>query len=349
MEKSIVKLIKAAVLHHGSTTDMHNVVYPRAWELELRLGIAGIRDGFEHPLERNETPLDRARSLSWLHLLAAVPILMAHVSADKDAMEWTAAVRTANIALALLEHGSRRWEALLEKHGLSLWDYELVVRMHQSMIIFLMPAKLPAVWTLFNPTFEANIERIYSVQPTNNWNLMFRASFRRDKRNMCQVLRKAVEVADESGDDNISICLRWLLCQNILQGDEGASFPLAEVLSMVRKARAAMDQAESWTNPKTLSFLPDIKWSCLGVAARYKAVIEEDPSFVHRMLKAYASLADLESEKRHIMCAFCDEMCYSLKRCAGCKSVGYCSKKCQVKDWKAGHKHECKQHSGPGD
>lgn len=29
------------------------------------------------------------------------------------------------------------------------------------------------------------------------------------------------------------------------------------------------------------------------------------------------------------------------KRCGGCKSVFYCGKKCQAKDWKAGHKQKC--------
>jgi len=30
------------------------------------------------------------------------------------------------------------------------------------------------------------------------------------------------------------------------------------------------------------------------------------------------------------------------KRCGGCKSVYYCGRKCQVQDWKAGHKQKCK-------
>lgn len=64
-------------------------------------------------MERNETPVERAKFLSWLHLLAAVPILMAH-AASKDL---TAAAQTAAIALALMEQKSRRWEALLESWG----------------------------------------------------------------------------------------------------------------------------------------------------------------------------------------------------------------------------------------
>ena len=32
----------------------------------------------------------------------------------------------------------------------------------------------------------------------------------------------------------------------------------------------------------------------------------------------------------------------ALLRCGGCKSIWYCSRKCQKKDWKAQHKAVCK-------
>ena len=32
-----------------------------------------------------------------------------------------------------------------------------------------------------------------------------------------------------------------------------------------------------------------------------------------------------------------------LKRCVQCKKVQYCSKECQGKAWKKGHKEECKK------
>jgi MYND finger len=31
----------------------------------------------------------------------------------------------------------------------------------------------------------------------------------------------------------------------------------------------------------------------------------------------------------------------TIKRCAKCKAVAYCGKKCQVKHWKMGHKIDC--------
>jgi len=39
-------------------------------------------------------------------------------------------------------------------------------------------------------------------------------------------------------------------------------------------------------------------------------------------------------------CDVCGEL-WSGKRCAGCQSAFYCSRKCQIKHWKKGHKHEC--------
>jgi len=32
----------------------------------------------------------------------------------------------------------------------------------------------------------------------------------------------------------------------------------------------------------------------------------------------------------------------TLRRCSACQRVSYCSKDCQTRDWKAGHKHACK-------
>lgn len=32
------------------------------------------------------------------------------------------------------------------------------------------------------------------------------------------------------------------------------------------------------------------------------------------------------------------------QKCSGCQSVFYCSRNCQVADWKNGHKNECKSY-----
>ncbi|EFN56291.1 hypothetical protein CHLNCDRAFT_144678 [Chlorella variabilis] len=40
-------------------------------------------------------------------------------------------------------------------------------------------------------------------------------------------------------------------------------------------------------------------------------------------------------------CAFCGTPTQQLKSCAACKAVAYCSRACQVQDWKQGHKQLC--------
>lgn len=40
-------------------------------------------------------------------------------------------------------------------------------------------------------------------------------------------------------------------------------------------------------------------------------------------------------------CGSCGLPKPDMKKCSRCKKVVYCSKECQLKDWKAGHKHVC--------
>jgi hypothetical protein len=43
-------------------------------------------------------------------------------------------------------------------------------------------------------------------------------------------------------------------------------------------------------------------------------------------------------------CRYCrnEDPKMELKKCSQCKTAEYCSKECQVADWRAGHKKECK-------
>jgi hypothetical protein len=43
-------------------------------------------------------------------------------------------------------------------------------------------------------------------------------------------------------------------------------------------------------------------------------------------------------------CGACNKRDCALSLCARCKMVQYCSKECQVKDWKARHKLQCVRH-----
>jgi hypothetical protein len=44
-------------------------------------------------------------------------------------------------------------------------------------------------------------------------------------------------------------------------------------------------------------------------------------------------------------CQYCfkEDLKVELMKCSQCKLVGYCSKECQIEDWRRGHKSDCKQ------
>lgn len=66
---------------------------------------------------------------------------------------------------------------------------------------------------------------------------------------------------------------------------------------------------------------------------------------VNVVIKPPAQLLQEVEIHQHIdpatCCDDCMATCSSLKRCAQCKEVKYCSKKCQARAWKQGHKHSC--------
>jgi hypothetical protein len=49
-------------------------------------------------------------------------------------------------------------------------------------------------------------------------------------------------------------------------------------------------------------------------------------------------------------CNYCysEDLKMELKKCSQCEAVKYCSKECQVADWRAGHKKECNGFKGLG-
>jgi len=48
-----------------------------------------------------------------------------------------------------------------------------------------------------------------------------------------------------------------------------------------------------------------------------------------------------EAALSHRECHYCHHITDNAKRCSACKAAVYCSKACQVKGWKSGHKQEC--------
>ena len=82
---------------------------------------------------------------------------------------------------------------------------------------------------------------------------------------------------------------------------------------------------------------------------------------VHKVLASYTSfLSNLDTfkqrdqPKHRNMCRLCSKTAEEaaipkLRLCAGCKMARYCSKECQKKDWKGGHKKICKMRANSSD
>lgn len=44
------------------------------------------------------------------------------------------------------------------------------------------------------------------------------------------------------------------------------------------------------------------------------------------------------------LCNHCKKEGFNFKKCNACKTANYCSRECQVADWKSGHKEQCKEY-----
>lgn len=69
------------------------------------------------------------------------------------------------------------------------------------------------------------------------------------------------------------------------------------------------------------------------------------PLIIMSLCQGFVELQKKEGSKTELhTCPTCgqeEQKLGEFKRCGGCKNVYYCSRKCQVRDWKAGHKQKC--------
>ena len=92
----------------------------------------------------------------------------------------------------------------------------------------------------------------------------------------------------------------------------------------------ALSNAESDKSTKKRRNQTSLKWLQLGLAAG----LQEGQSGIG---------CQWQNCSHHGR--FDDDIEWMLRRCARCQAKRYCSKSCQIADWKAGHKLVCKQAS----
>jgi hypothetical protein len=85
--------------------------------------------------------------------------------------------------------------------------------------------------------------------------------------------------------------------------------------------------------PPGYSHIPFYTWALAKGGQHTAELITKEPTFDNHSRKNGCSNCGIASQG--------DEQ---FKQCARCEAVYYCSKKCQVEHWKAGHKVDCKGH-----
>ena len=123
---------------------------------------------------------------------------------------------------------------------------------------------------------------------------------------LCYGLGKGVE-------KNSHGALKWFLC-SAEQGNADAMMGTAQTILGITELEHGIPQATHW----------------LKKAARLGH--EEAEEFLQHIKSRYCNL-----------CAACNKtgVGAELRRCARCKIMHYCSKKCQTRHWREGHKNDC--------
>jgi len=74
-----------------------------------------------------------------------------------------------------------------------------------------------------------------------------------------------------------------------------------------------------------------------------KALESDTDHFEPMNVRPLFKIIEEKNRQEPDICAYCKIGKAPLKRCNRCKAILYCSRRCQLKDWKASHKHVCKK------
>ncbi|PRW45639.1 hypothetical protein C2E21_5733 [Chlorella sorokiniana] len=114
----------------------------------------------------------------------------------------------------------------------------------------------------------------------------------------------------------------------------------AEVSGLVQDSEASLALCKRWLPKPAFEFLggqlADVK-QLLQMAAVLNPDADQQPA-----LPLPEGLAGtLSCDTPLPECSGCGQQSFQLKKCSRCKAAAYCSRDCQVKHWREGHKQEC--------
>ncbi|KAK9903418.1 hypothetical protein WJX75_005117 [Coccomyxa subellipsoidea] len=319
LTQCVAILIKAAFKHDGMNNFLRQDLID---EIRMRLRELGS-DGMIKHYEGNETPWGRAAQLSWPDLLAGIcylitqPVTVGHLEKST----------TIN---PMLVCSREPWQRRMSRHGVPLSDMETILRIIQCKVItnqkMVDESKTAEHKSSLETLTVQNTFNIYGNYPDNLWNISLLADFARGLTmklptgvtfDICKVLTEAIKKADARDDEIMGSRLRWQLCYAILLGGEGRTFQVSKILRIVQKAPAAFDKAASWGVPFEHLAHEKQYWCCMGVFAKYRAAVREDPAILHQMQKVYAGEQQLNQEIRHVRCCCRQKPSAKLQRCSG--------------------------------
>lgn len=161
-------------------------------------------------------------------------------------------------------------------------------------------------------------------------------------------LQLCKEVAQARGDTLMQGIATVKSIAAMRQGGCGnSSFTLQQISDMYKEARAFERRFKKWCPTTLMALYYTTARGIQEVLAKARqggmSLQEEFETEVGGLLQR--SSAQQDQHYRELVsqscCTFCRKVSVGLKQCSACKTAQYCSRECQVRHWRAGHRQEC--------
>ena len=117
----------------------------------------------------------------------------------------------------------------------------------------------------------------------------------------------------------------------------GPLWSVAEVSTLLEQAKSSLALCEPWL-PKASHY----KQELASVRGEVDSEIRRSRGRRELPTSGLLTVGVDVAPRLAKACTFCNLHTLHLLKCSQCKAASYCSKECQLKHWKSGHKQECK-------